>query len=172
VKSYNSEGVANALMSYVGNFGLFDELMSDPGSDLMSSAVAELNSWLGLRHKVSLVDVHTSNGCENTNKMVIQHISALVNDLRIKEKWSDPKIISLIQFHFNSSLSSEAGVEPFHALFGSADKTYYQIADHLEPGQYQTAYVKLLDETLRKLRIITAVDKTLLVNQFAVGDLV
>jgi hypothetical protein len=57
---------------------------------------------------VSLVDVHTSNGCENTNRQIIQQLSALVNDLRMKEEWADPKIISLIQFHFNSSLSSEA----------------------------------------------------------------
>ena len=53
VKAHDATWLANALMSYVENVGLFDELASDPGSDMMSKAVAELNSWLGLRHKVS-----------------------------------------------------------------------------------------------------------------------
>ncbi len=103
---------------------------TDYWSKLLSFTVPEtlnmlyLNSLLGLRHKVSLVDVRTSNGCENTIKQVLQHISTLVNDLRIKKHWAHPKIISLIQFHINSSHSSEAGVVPFKALFGFADETY------------------------------------------------
>jgi hypothetical protein len=90
----------------------------------MSTAIKELNSWLGLKHVVSLTDVHTSNSCENTNKQIIAHLSALCNDLRVKDKWSDLKIIAL---HFNGSVSSEGGMEPFKALFGSADDTYYAL---------------------------------------------
>ena len=71
--------------------------------------VREVNGWLGLRHKVWLVDEHTSNGRENANKMIIriQHLSLLVNGLRVKDMWPDPKIHSLVQFHFYSSLPSE-----------------------------------------------------------------
>jgi hypothetical protein len=169
-------------MSYIGNFGLFDELASDPGSDIMFEAVSELNSWLGLRHKVSLVDVHTSNGCENTNKIVLQHISTLVNDLRIKKCWADPKIISLIQFYINSSHSSEAGVAPFKALFGSADETYYKLPADFKRRNYQTEYVKLLDKSLAILREISAKHQEEIkesrqsdaskLNQFQKGDLV
>ena len=182
VRNHDANSIACALMSYIGNFGLFDELASDPGSDIMSEAVSELNSWLGLRHKVSLVDVHTSNGCENTNKQVLQHISTLVNDLRIKKHWADPKIISLIQFHINSSHSSEAGVVPFKALFSSADETYYKLPADLKRWKYQTEYVKLLDKSLVTLREISAehqkklkearLSDTSKLNQFQVGDLV
>lgn len=182
VKAYDSEGIANALMAFISNYGLFDELASDPGSDLMSGAVKEVNEWLGLRHVVSLVDVHTSNGCENTNKQIIQHLSSLCNDLRIKDKWSDPKILALIQLHFNGSVSSEAGIEPFKALFGSDDDTYYRLNPKLKPQEYQTAYVKRLDDALVQLRQISAdfqqqivakrVDSTQKHNQFVVGDLV
>jgi hypothetical protein len=182
VKAYDAIGVANAMMSYVGYFGLFDELASDPGSDLMSEAVRELNAWLGLRHKVSLVDVHTSNGCENTNKMIITHLSALVNDLRMKERWSDPKVLSLIQFHFNSSLSSEAGVEPFKATFGNADEIYYRLDPKLAVKDSQSGYVRELDESLKLIRQLSKehqeeikkkrVNEALKPNQFAIGDLV
>ena len=182
VKNHDANSIACALMSYIGNFGLFDELASDPGSDIMSEAVSELNSWLGLRHKVSLVDVHTSNGCENTNKLVLQHVSTLVNDLRIKKRWADPKIMNLIQFHINSSDSSEAGVAPFKAFFGSADEIYYKLPADLKTGDYQTEYVKLLDKSLTILREISAEHQKKIkesrqsdaskLNQFQKGDLV
>ena len=124
-------------------------------------------------------------GASNSNYMssACKHLSALVNDLRMKDKWSDPMILSLIQFHFNSSVSSEAGIAPFKALFGSDDETYGHLPEHLRPEEYQTEFVRRLDDSLRLLRAISAahqaklvskrVDDTLVaVNQFAVGDLV
>lgn len=72
----------------------------------------------------------------------------IVNDFRIKSKWSDPKVLKLVQYHFNSSLSSEAGLEPFKAMFGSADEIYYRLDPDLNPKDYQTSYVKELDRCL------------------------
>ena len=182
VKTHTARDVCGALMSYVGNFGLVDEVKSDPGSDLTSKAVEELNKWLGLRHVVSLVDVHTSNGCENTNRLVIRHLRALVADLRLKEMWSDPMLIKLVQFHMNSLVSSEAGLAPFVAMFGSADETYFKLEPDVPAGQLQTEYVKLLDKHLKLMREISADHQAAIVaertagnehrNQFAVGDLV
>ena len=83
IRDHSAKELANALMSYIGNFGLVDEILSDQGSDLMSQAIADLNTWLGLRHKVALVDVHTSNGCENSNRQIQQHLKTIVQDLRI-----------------------------------------------------------------------------------------
>lgn len=169
-------------MAFISNFGLFDELISDPGSDLTSKAIQEVNHWLGVRHVVSLVDVHTSNGCENTNKHIITHLSALCNDLRIKNKWSDPKIIALIQLHFNGQISAEAGITPFAAQFGNANDTYYDLGSDVKPENYQTEYVARLDKALKQLRIISAEfqDKLCLKrlhskptpHQFVVGDMV
>ena len=182
MKKYDSASLADALMSYIGNFGLFDELISDPGSDLTSKAVEELNKWLGIRHVVSLVDVHTSNGCENTNRQVITHLSALCNELRVKDKWDDPKILALIQLHFNGQVSSEAGITPFQALFGTADDTYYDLPVTVQSGDYQTEYVSRLDDALNQLRKISAKFQDKLFNkrvfakptphQYVVGDMV
>ena len=61
-KSYEAGTIATTLFIYFTTFGIFDELWSDPGSDLMSDAVKQLNSYLGIRHVVSLVDRHESNG--------------------------------------------------------------------------------------------------------------
>ena len=182
VKTHSAKEMCHALMSYVKNFGLFDELKSDPGSDLMSQAVADLNTWLGLRHQVSLTDVHTSNGCENTNKQVVQHLSTLCADLRLKECWSDPLMIGLVQFHFNSSLSREAGVAPFVATFGSADATYLDLNPNVPMKDIQSDFVKKLDRNLKAIRAVSAEHQAKLAadrtaenhtkNQFAVDDLV
>jgi hypothetical protein len=59
------------IFRYMCSFGLHDEIITDPGTMFMSDAVAQLNAWLGIRHKVSLVDVHESNGVERTNAEII-----------------------------------------------------------------------------------------------------
>jgi hypothetical protein len=62
--------------------------VSDPGRNIIGRMVHELNDWLGLRHFVSLVDVHESNGVERTNKEIMRHLRALVNDERLRDTWS------------------------------------------------------------------------------------
>ncbi len=91
-------------------------------------------------------------------------------------------IISLIQLHFNSAHSSEAGIIPFQALFGSAHSTYYQLPAQLKPRENQTEYVKRLDACLQHLREISAKHQKAIgekrmsndseLGQFQKGDLV
>ena len=59
-KTYEAKTIALALFLYFTTFGIFDELSSDPGSDLMSDTVKQLNDYLGIRHVVLLVDRHES----------------------------------------------------------------------------------------------------------------
>ena len=68
---YSAIEVARALLQYMTRYGLFKKLASDPG---LAEVVQELNSWLGIYHRVSLVDRHESNGCESTIKEVVRHI--------------------------------------------------------------------------------------------------
>ena len=182
VKSYDAESMAGAIMAYMANFALVDGIITDPGSDMMSAVVKEVNEWLGLRHKVSLVDVHTSNGCENTNKMVLQYLAMLTSDVRMKGQWSNDIVLKLIQFHINSSLSSEAGIVPFEAMFGTDDANYYNFKPGLTRSQIETERVRRLDESLKTIRDISSeyqlriktkrLKRATRTNQFAVNDLV
>ena len=61
-KEDNSSTVATAIIQFITTYGLVDEIVSDPGSSVNSRMVNEVIAWLGLRHYVSLVDVHESNG--------------------------------------------------------------------------------------------------------------
>ena len=44
-------------------------LWSEPGSDIMSETVAQLDLWFGVRRAISLVDRHESDGVEGVCKL-------------------------------------------------------------------------------------------------------
>jgi hypothetical protein len=131
---------------------MFDEVYSDPGSDLTSEAVKQLNDWLGVSHKVSLVDRHESNGVEGTNKLLLRHLTILVNEERLKDRWSEPSVLCLINFALNDAVSSESGVRPFDAKFGTVDGTYFRLPEVIQPGKEPCEFIKLLNADLQTVR--------------------
>eukprot|EP01041_Mallomonas_annulata_P013753 gene13753-29248_t len=100
-----------------------------------------------MRHVVSFVDRHESNGVEDTNKQILHHLRALVHDERLGKRWSHPTLLPLILFAINDEVNSETGVRPFDAKFGSDTGTYCRlpaITDSLELGQ------QVKDDVVRK----------------------
>ena len=108
-KDYSTDEVATALFVHYCTFGLYDEIISDPGSPLVSEAVLKLNEWLGVEQKVSLVGRHESNGCEGPNKIYMRHLGALFLEKRIRNEWSSKHVLPLINFAMCSFPTSETG---------------------------------------------------------------
>ena len=48
VSNHSADTLATCLFQHLYRFGLFDQLISDPGSDLMSHVVIKLNKWFGI----------------------------------------------------------------------------------------------------------------------------
>ena len=67
-KVHTAETLADNLFHYYMTFGVYDQIITDPGSDIMSQVVTQLNQWMGVEHLISLVGRHESNGVEGTNK--------------------------------------------------------------------------------------------------------
>ena len=153
---YTAIAIATAIFVYMCTYGLFEELWSDPGSDIMSDVVKQLNAWFGIKHVVSLVDRHESNGVEGTNKQILRHLKTLVHDERIVKKWSDPTVLPLIFFTINDAVNSETGVRPLDAKFGSEDGPYLALPETSLPSEATHAWVLALDENLRLIRSISS----------------
>jgi len=152
---YTAMTLAKCLFTHFCTFGLFDELWSDPGSDLMSEVVAQLNDWLGIRHVVSLVDRHESNGVEGTNKQILRHLRALCHDKRLEKRWSDPTVLALILFTINDEVNSETGIRPLDAKFGSEDGTYFKLPEQGTAPEITSAWLRNLNTDLSTIRQIS-----------------
>jgi hypothetical protein len=118
--------------------------------------VNELNEWLGLRHYVSLEDVHESNGVERTNKEILDHLRALVNDERLREVWSQTQNLALIQYALNERVNSETGYSAYELTFGSADAKYFRVSDARDPKRTANEWLQSLNKSLAAIREVTA----------------
>ena len=116
------------LFKHFCTYGMFDLLASDPGSAFMAGVVQQLNAWLGLTHKVSLVGRHESNGCEGTSKQFLRHLRTLVMDERIHDNWGGDTVLPLINFHLASYPSRETGgFTPFQLKYGTYTRETYWV---------------------------------------------
>ena len=179
---HSADHMARALFIHYVQYGKFEELISDPGSDLMSTTVVLLNEFLGQTKLVSIVDRHQSNGVEPTNKRILAHARTLVQDERIMHTWSDPIILGLIGHAINSVVHSETGISPMEAKFGSSDKPWMTIADNDLINDTSPAMLQGLNNDIKTIRDISYTyqqqlvadryDHSLTLNKYQPGDYV
>ena len=126
-------------------YGITDVLITDPGSNINSEVVKLLLTWFGVRLRLSIVGRHQSNMVERTHREILRFLTLLVNSEGVKDRWSEPHIIGIVQFILNSEVSAETGVTPFEYTFGSFDAKYLQLPEVTVP-QHQ-AYLAALMRT-------------------------
>ena len=154
VKDHSAYTMAASLFQHFCRFGIHNQLISDPGSDLMSEIVILLNKWFGIEKLVSLVDRHESNGVEPTNKQILRHLSALVHDERISQSWSAPTVLPLIEHFLNSAIHSETGLSPLEAKFGSIDLPYFRLP--LSSTSISSSiFLKQLNTNIQNIRTVS-----------------
>ena len=121
----------------------------------MSEVVRQLNNWLKIAHKVSLVGRHQSNGCEGSGKQFLRHLRTLVLDERLYDRWSDDTVLPLINLHLASYPTEETGgYTSLELKYGKLDASRFQLPDHLilEPGVKAASVIKALDDNLQLIR--------------------
>ncbi len=177
--------LAHAMMRHFATYGLVDTIISDPGSDLMSQVIAQLNTWLGIRHIVSLVDRHESNGVERLNSEILRHISAIVHDKRLVQDWDTDNVLPLVQMVINEQPNPLLGDHsPMEATFGSHDIRYMTIDPAQTSEEQYGAYITSLNDTLQTIRTVAHETNSIraekqhsntpldTVNTYALGDLI
>ena len=163
--SHSADTLATCLFQHFCRFGLFDQLISDPGSDLMSHIVIKLNKWFGINKLVSLVDRHESNGVEPTNKSILRHLRALIFDYRLSNDWSDPTIIALIEHFLNSAIHSETNLSPIESKFGSYDSTYFSLPNDIQCDSSSSLLLQKLNKNLQIIRNSSYLHQQKLTNE-------
>ena len=184
-KDYTADSVAKVLFKHYCSHGTFDQVATDPGSVFMSEVMAQLNSWLSVFHKVSLVGRHQSNGCEASSAQFLRHLRTLVLDERLYHQWSDDTVLPLINIFLASYPTQETGgFTPLQLKYGTLDATRFTLPEQLilAPGIRATKLIKDLDDNLQTIRSISrelqlklaaeraAADKN--ISQYEPGDLV
>jgi hypothetical protein len=184
-KNISAENTAISIFQYIANFGLFDEIHTDPGVDFKSKLVSMLEQYLGVLHIFSLVDRHESNGVERVIQEVLRHLKAIVFEERVLSKWSSPTILPVVEHIINNTpLSERGGYTAFQLTFGSQDQSYY-ILNNMGIDKSKVSswagLVKELDENISLIREVSKKYQDELVlkrsskqkaNQYQPGDFV
>ena len=108
--------------------------------------------WMGIRLRMSLVGRHQSNMVERSHRETLRFLSTLVNEERIRERWSEPHVIATVQFLLNSEISRETSFSPFEYTFGSDDRKYFKLPEVAQNKDLADKYVQMLNENLRLIR--------------------
>ena len=119
--------------------------------------VSELNTWLGIPHKVSLIGRHESNGTEHVNALLLGHLRRLVHDEHLVHQWSSDTVLSLINHALTTSPNTElGGISPAELKFGTIDYKRFSLPVQLVPGNNYGDLVNQLDHNFAAVRNITA----------------
>ena len=157
VRDYTATTVATILFKHYCTYGAYDALYSDPGSAFTATVVQELNKWLNIPQKISLIGRHESNGTEHVNGIFIGHLRRLVHDERLITRWASDTILPLINHALCNTPNSElGGFSPAELKFGTADHHRFNLPPPLPPGHSYGEYVNQLDHNLTTIRAITA----------------
>ena len=117
------------FLHYV-RYGRFKQVIMDAGTEFKNETIMLLNKFLGQEHVHSLVEVPESNGVEPTNKKIKMLLQCICHDERVRDRWSDPTVLMLVQHACNSVIHSETGYTAMELKFGSSDFADTELPTH------------------------------------------
>jgi len=119
----NSNGIARLFLDNIFRLhGLPHSIVSDCGTQFISSFTRALTDLLGIQQKVSMAfHPQTDGQTERVNAIVEQYLRGYCNYQQ--DNWSE--LVSIAEFSYNNTLSATLGITPFQAMYG--DNPRYQI---------------------------------------------
>jgi hypothetical protein len=118
------------------------------GSNFTAAVIQQVNEWLDIWHKVSLVDRHQSCGVEHSNKMIIEHARALTQTERAVKIWDQPEYLQTVENIVNRHSDWEICLSPNELTYGSEAMVYFQLSDPLKSVADKHEYLRKLNEYL------------------------
>ena len=170
-KELTGEHDCRCLHDYFSRNGVFDDIRTDPGSDFKSKILESLEKWYGINHVFSITDRHESNGVERMIAEVIRHLSALVQDERLAERWSEPDIISSLRFILNTTpLSERGGYAAYDLKYGIHDQPYFLLG-HTKSKKVFSKVVQRITDSMQMIRDVSKAYQIELAKKRGLGDI-
>jgi hypothetical protein len=112
--------IAKAICQWAGRFGVPRVIVSDRGTNFMSTIVADVIKLMGGKHEPIHAYSKEENGLvERANKEVFRHIRDILLDRELPiNNWSD--IIPMVQRIILSTVHSSTGFAPQEIIYGKA----------------------------------------------------
>lgn len=153
VEHHNAESVSDVVSRYIALYGRYDEITTDPGSELVSNIFKDLMKVLMMKHKISLVMRHESCGVEQVNRDILYHLRCLcMEDLNIKVKWSESRYIHWLMFTINNIIDPATNLTPFEKMFGRMKCLSEQL--NLSNEEIESQYIKDQQQELEEIKDI------------------
>ena len=145
----NADAITIARCAYLfASPGRYKGFATDPGSVFTSEVVKQLNQWLDMFHRVSLVDRHESCGVEGANRLVLEHAKALVQSERAVKFWDQPEYLQTVENIINRYSDFETGLSANELTYGSESMVYYTLLDPIQSVDQKHEYLRRLNEYL------------------------
>lgn len=158
-KNKSAESFANALLKYVVENGLFEELRTDNGSDYTAEATKIMLDWLGTKHSFTITHNPKGSNAEGPNGQVLRHLRAIVYDERIAKSWSKDHVLLWVEYFINNSYNSEIGAIPQRvelADFESIKENLPEDFETLSSKDKAAAYTIAAQKQLSLIRTVVA----------------
>ena len=149
---------ARSLLLWVTQYGRFDILRSDLGSEYTDTMFNKLVEWLGLEHTYAPVHHPRADATERTLREVLRHVKAMVYDKSGVCNFEDPVDLAIVEWVMKTAFNSESGVVPMYAEYGGLDDNYLDLPnlEKLPPQDAANAYVNYVRGKLVSIRKIIA----------------
>ena len=111
-KGKEEKHTVNAILSYIGMYGLMERILSDPGGEFTGE----------FTKKLSIAERPQSHGTERTVGRALEAVRILMAQEQGPHlAWSEPAVLATTAYLLNSEINEETGFSAFDLVFGKGE---------------------------------------------------
>ena len=119
IPNKDATAVSEVLMDLFAQFGTFDTLICDRGSEFTAKVTSELCKMLHIQQQFTPSFVHHCFGaCERRHQTLATRLKPFMNDKG--NNWD--QMVNLVVFSMNNSVNASIGYSPFKIVYGQRPK--------------------------------------------------